>query len=694
MIKPVKMAKISIVGPRDQLEVVSETLHRMNVVHIEDPVEEEYFRIGEPLEKASVLTRNLVQLRSFISHLGLDPDKFVPGRKYRVDELTEKLDEKLKEYQEEIGTKIEESRSLAERERALRAEMANIEPLKELGIPPRLLKDYKEIRVFVGTLNVDPTERLREITDKFEIVLKTTKKEIIGAIFVKAEYGEEFFKVLQECGYKEIPVPDIEDYDARLREINSEIEQIKSREKSLESEIEEIKAKEAEMMMALEEYLTIEADKSELPLRALVSKYAFVIAGYIPEKQYQKVKSEIESKTNGQITVERLNGEEEESEPPTLLKNPPIVRDIELFTTTYATPKYGEIDPSLFMTIFFPLFFGLMLGDVGYGLLIAIMFLAIKFMFKTEGWQKFANIGIYSGIAGIVFGIIYGEFFGPIYVPGMEYSAHFLGGWAQHWGEHGFHPIFDRVEAIGVKVLLLVVLVIGMFKMLFGFALGFYNVAREHGIKEAILEKGSWFLGVLALSLAIFGFVYNLGALHEMYEFTLHHYGVGIGLAEAPPPGAEDVPLPIPGLVDGWQAGVNPFYIAALPLVVIWFILFIIAEVPKMGAFGVIMAVELLTWFGQIISFARLLAIGLSSVYIAFVINFLALKIGWEPGMAILPLAIVIMVMGHAVNLILGILDPGLQSLRLHYVEFFTKFFEGGGKPYTPFGKKKKFVVD
>ncbi|MEM2817987.1 MAG: V-type ATPase 116kDa subunit family protein, partial [Archaeoglobaceae archaeon] len=100
------------------------------------------------------------------------------------------------------------------------------------------------------------------------------------------------------------------------------------------------------------------------------------------------------------------------------------------------------------------------------------------------------------------------------------------------------------------------------------------------------------------------------------------------------------------------------------------------------------------TWFGQIISYARLLAIGLSSVYIAFVINYISIKIAFEPGIAILPLAIIIMLIGHGVNFLLGILDPGLQSLRLHYVEFFTKFFEGGGREYTPFGRVKKFIEE
>ncbi|HDD36265.1 MAG TPA: V-type ATP synthase subunit I, partial [Archaeoglobus veneficus] len=228
------MVKISVVGPRDQLETVSETLHKMNLVHVEDPVEEEYFKIGEPLEKASEVSKGLVQLRSFLSYLQLNPETFDPKRKYKVEELAKQVNEKLEEYSNQIGAKIDEIRSLTDKRRVLEEELAAIEPLRELGIPPKLLKGYKTIKCFVGILKADPTHRLKEITDEFEIIIKDRKKEYIAAIVVKDDYADEFFRILQEYGYREVPVPDIEDYDERIKEIENEIEQIEARKKVLE----------------------------------------------------------------------------------------------------------------------------------------------------------------------------------------------------------------------------------------------------------------------------------------------------------------------------------------------------------------------------------------------------------------------------------------------------------------------------
>lgn len=679
MLKPEKMVKVSIVGPKERLNEAADILHRLNLLHFEEPAESDYFRIGEPLENASTVSRALVQIRSFISHLKLDPARIVPKRKYRVSELEAQLKQKLDEYQETIGQKVEYLRTVDEKISALEEELKQIEPLKQLGIPARLLTGYKTLKVFLGFVKENPESKISSITSDYDIVAKEYGKELIVVVFVKVEYANEVQRVLQEMGFREIAVPAVDDFDARIAEIEKEIENMKSTKKRVEKEIEEIKVKEAETLLAIEEYLSVQIDKCELPLKTLVSKYSFVLVGYLPAKSFDEFKVKMDSSG---LAVEVLDESNESYEPPTKLSNPVGIRNFELLTTTFGIPKYKEIDPTLFIAIFFPIFFGMMLGDIGYGLLVTALSLYLKRVFKSAGWQRMLNIGVYAGIVSIFFGFIYGECFGPFIVPGeyKPWQIHFIGTQLESLYEfHHGHPVFDRVEEMGVKTLLFIVILIGITKIFFGFVLGFYNVYVEHGLKEAILEKLSWIIGVTGLAMIIFGFAYNVGVFYQL--------GIGPNPGNVPP-------LPLPGLMKGWEAGVNMYYLLSLPLLVVWFILFVIGEVPKMGVMGVILAVELLTWFGQIMSYARLLAIGLSSVYIAFVVNFIGIKIIDPAGISIPVLGAIILIIGHIGNLVLGILDPGLQSLRLHYVEFFTKFFEGGGRLYEPFGRIKRFIEE
>ncbi|MCX8172133.1 MAG: V-type ATP synthase subunit I, partial [Archaeoglobaceae archaeon] len=589
MLKPEKMVKVAIIGARNQIDSVAEILYRMSVLHIDTPHETEYFKLGTSSERAGEISRNLLQLRSYISHLKIDPTRISVKKKFKKKDIEERLSKKLAEYQEEIGKRLDELKRISDSLKAIKSELSMIEPLKVLEIPPKLLKGYKTLRCFVGFINADPTEEIRKITTDFDIFLKKFRDELVIAVFVKAEYAEEVYEVLQAFGYKELPLPEVE-YETRISELLRMEEELLGKKKKIEVELEEMKIRELELILAIEEQLSSEVEKAELPLKTLVSKHTFVLVGYLPAKKVEKFKKDLEEK---KIAVEILSFEEHEI-PPTKLKNPRIIKNFEILSKTYAIPKYGELDPTIIMAIFFPLFFGLMLGDMGYGILIVALSLYLKAIFKTEGWQKLLNIGLACGISSIVFGFIYGEFFGPFKVEGIKNPSevHFIGDkLAKLYAFNHEHPIFDRVKQFEVKVLLFIVLMIGMFKLLFGFSLGFYNVYSEHGIKEAILEKGCWILGVLGLVCFIFGFSYNLGiftspppnGFGELLPKNLYVYGNTVSEAKT-------ALLPIPGLVDGWQVGFNYFYFATIPLILAWLIIFLKAEIPKMGIFGTIMA--------------------------------------------------------------------------------------------------------
>jgi V/A-type H+-transporting ATPase subunit I len=663
--------KIAVVGPKNLISKTSELLYDMRVMHVEPLSIEEYFKLGEPLPIAGEYSKDLVLIRSIMHNLGIDPYKVSPSRVYTVEELKERLEEYLSELKSEILDRLDKIKALRDEEASLKAELSTLEPLKLVGIPPRLLKGYKRLKVFVGFMRADPTERIREVTDQFEIVVKeVSKNNYVVVVFTKVDVAEDVFKVLQEIGFTEIVVPDIEDYDARINEIKARIDEINKEIERLNSELEQLKGKEAEIVVALDEFLSMEVEKAELPLKAVFSKFAFILTGYVPYKKLDEVKRRIESETNGKVAVINLEEEgemvEAEEEKPTLIENPRFAKPFELLTKLYGTPKYYEIDATTLMAIYMPIMFGMMLGDIGYGLNILILAFLMKKFLKGPSWQALSNIAIICGITSIIFGAIYFEFFGPFH-QGGHHAKHFLWPLIESLGLEHAKPLIDRTEAFWIKWLIVITAYMGLFTIIIGWLMGFRNLAKEHGVKEAFYEKGSWVFGMATIGLIMTGFVYN--KLHGITPI-----------------------LPIPGQ-PGWTNGLNIFYKLAPITFIIWFYFFVIkCEVKHMGGLGILMTNEILTMVSQTLSFTRILAIGLSSVYIAFVINKFGIDIA-EPGGVYIPiLGILLLLIGHLFNTLLGVFDPGVQSVRLHYVEWFTKFFIGGGKEFIPFGRIKRFI--
>ncbi|TRZ91504.1 MAG: V-type ATP synthase subunit I [Methanosarcinales archaeon] len=657
MLKPTRMTRVMIAGTKDIMEPTLSELHKLNVFHITDYIEENVdFKIGKPFKSASRHSEHLLSLRTIASQLGVAGKE--SSWKHSSKELPLKIDEKITKLQKDVTARFDELRSIESRIKEKEDLISGVRPF--LGLPLSLdsYHGYDTIKVFTGYIGIDLEQKISGITKNFELFNGEFEKRPIFALFIPIAFAEEVQKIFQEeRTYVEIKVPVLKgNPPVILDELNKEVSVLKERMASVDSELATIKAEYSEFITAADEYLSIETQKAEAPLRFATSSNAFIIDGWVPSNKYENLESNLKEGTGGQAFMTKLTEEVKDEDIPIELENPGPAKPFELLINTFATPKYREIDPSSVIFITFPLFYGIMLGDVGYGVIVAALALFIKNKFKTGALNSLGMILLLSAVLSVLFGIIFGEFFGfPIFNMDVPNEI-----------EHGILGIAGPVIAgvhlpvhrFGeVEPLLILTFAIGIFHILAGLVIGFRNVSVEHDIKHAIYAKGSWMMILLG--------------------------GVGF-IAKLMPAVMNKLPMP---------SG-DPIFSGGIVLVIIGIILLIKGE-------GFISILEIPTILSNVLSYSRILAIGLSSAGIALVVNTLSMDLFIKPngvlmggGIVLAIVGVVILFIGHLINLLLGILGPGIHSLRLQYVEFFTKFYEGGGKKYVPFGYNRKYTEE
>jgi V/A-type H+-transporting ATPase subunit I len=265
------------------------------------------------------------------------------------------------------------------------------------------------------------------------------------------------------------------------------------------------------------------------------------------------------------------------------------------------------------MAFFMPIFFGMILGDIGYGVLLLILSLAFLRKFRRGVFHDVLVVLAMGSGWAIVFGLFYGELFGTL---GEQLGMHAL------W--------FDRASPENVAGLLVMTIAVGAVHITLGLILGVWESIRDRN-RGHFLERSGMLVGLIGL-----------------------FFIVGI-LAKALPAGL--MTPAIVGLIIG-----------------------IVLIGASLGWLGILMGpIEFIGLIGNVLSYLRIAAIGLASVYLAKVANDLAGIVGN------IFVGIILAVLIHALNLVLGAFSPTIHSLRLHYVEFFRKFYEGGGKPYQPY---------
>jgi len=657
MLKPTKMTRVVIAGTKDLMEPVISTFHNLNILHITDYSEEsETFKIGKPLKPASKMSEYLLSLRAISNQLGIIGKESQTTSKSR--ELQSRMDEKISTLQKEVSSRFDEMRNLEFKIKEKEDIVTSIKPFFGLPLSLESYSGYESIKVYTGFIDTDLELQLSKITNNYELFTGEHEKRKIFALFIPIAFADEVQKLLQdEHSYSELKVLLLKGNPPIVLDgLSKEISALKQKYSETKAELDNIKNEYSEFIIAADEYLSIETQKAEAPLKFATSPNAFIIDGWVPSLKYDEMEKELQKNIRGLVHLVKIEEKANEEDIPVELENPVLAKPFELLINTFATPKYGEIDPAAVLFITFPLFYGIMLGDVGYGIIVAAMAYFIKTKFKTGGLNSLALILFLSGILSTFFGFIFGEFFGfPIFnmeVRGeMEHGLLGIAGPAIA----GIHIPVHRFGE--VQSLLLLTFAIGILHILLGLILGFRNHLIEHGLKHAIFAKGSWMMILIGGVLAI---------------------------AKLMPALTSKLPVPTG----------DPVFIVGSVLAVTGIILLIAGE-------GFISILEIPTILSNVLSYSRILAIGLSSAGIALVVNTLSMDLFIKPdgvlmggGIVLALVGVVILFIGHVINLLLGILGPGIHSLRLQYVEFFTKFYEGGGKKYVPFGYERKYTEE
>lgn len=503
--------------------------------------------------------------------------------------------------------------------------------------------DYLFSRVFVLS-----SEAYKNLHDKlknylFENVVATVEGETVFHAVAKVRDQKTIESLVSDAGGKIIQIPD-EDLTLRdfLEITNGKIRSLEEELTRLREELQSKAREDLNRLTLLREALSAENERLSVLEKACEAKYVTLIEGWIPENNTESVISEV--KENIDYVFIDTRQPEEPEEPPTKLKNLVGIKPFQTVVNLFATPKYREWDPSPIIAYSFALFFGLMVGDVIYAL--GIILLGKYFLAKlvddpqSESFKLFQRLLYTCAGVALVIGLLSGSYLGNIY--------EFFG--------IGSLALVEGVQQTLQDPILFIVLALGI---------GFIHVNIGHvlalikGVKER--QKGLVItkIGLFLLQLGIPSIIHSLLQVDTPF-FTEQIYSILI-------------------------------YVMGVGVIVI-----IAGNIIQSGGLGMISGIFDLTGIlGDIMSYTRLAGVGLATFYLASSFNALAeLFYNMIPGVAgaIIGglIGIGILIFGHTLNLVLGVITAFIHSLRLCFVEFLFKFYEGGGREYSPFKLKKR----
>ncbi|MDE5990667.1 MAG: V-type ATP synthase subunit I [Clostridia bacterium] len=646
------MQKLLLIGNVSERNTLIKKLHKLGCVEVTSTPEIERMSntdiwqdIDECKVKIAKLEFCLQTLKdSKITAKKLAKDKkidYIPAKgsgMFAIKQLiTFENFEKLSEIETDVFTQIDKLKEYKDEIVALKASaqkenslIASLAPYMKMPVAFSKFKDTSNVNVILGEVkntNLSPLEKIKEIGGEYEVFDADITSGV--AIVIGKENRENLQEILGETEFAQCSIESDMTAPQMVEECKARLEE---NEKQYFNTIETIMTFESliDDVKRLYDYLSLEVAKFESRNSTRVTQSTYYLEAWLPESEAQRVNEELESCPLSLAFTIRKPLESET--PPTLAINNGVVAPYESVTNMYSVPFHKEIDPNPGVAFFFFLMFGMMLSDAGYGLLLTLgagIVLAIRR--PPKGELNLVKIIFMGGISTLIWGFLFGSYFGV--------SASDIGMWC--W----FNPIEDPIYLLALS------LAIGLVQMFVGMAINMVALIRAKQPLWGISSAFSWYF--LALGIGGIALASKLGSWAKYFGIVLLVLGALL--------------LMLSGTFG--KKGAKKIS----------------------GAFSSLYGI--INFFSDLMSYTRIFGLGLATGVIAMVFNQIAEVISGMLPIKFLGfiVAIIIYLIGHTFNVAINALGAYVHNSRLQFVEYFGKFYTGGGELFAPLGSQMKY---